>query len=72
MFGMVTLRVAKSAIASALAVHNGASPIFQHHSAVSNTTKSLELGLSGCPFPEGKGGQTGLLPLYAPFDAPIS
>ena len=34
------------------------------------TSKPLELGLPGCPHTK-RGGQTGLLPLYVPFNTPI-
>jgi hypothetical protein len=73
MFGVETPQVATPAAASALAVHSGASPIFQHRSGgLPVHPKPLEPGLLGCPPSEERGGQTGLLPLYVPSDTPIS
>ena len=73
MFGVGTLRGARPAAASALAVHSGASPIFQHRSGgLSARPKPLEPGLPGCPSSREVGGWTGLPSLYVPFDTPIS
>ena len=71
MFGVETPRAATPTAASALAVHGGASPIFQHRSGGFHATEAIGAGFAWRSSLGERGGQSGSLPLYVPSDTLI-
>ena len=59
MFGVETPRVATPATASALAVHGGASPIFQHRSGGCHSTEAIGAGFAWMSLLDEQGGRSG-------------